>query len=747
MSQHSSALPEPAVNTSRRLFLVNASTLAAGFTVGVAWPDARAQTLTKGHELGAWVSIQADNTVRIRFVRAEIGQGTMTGLAQLIADELDADWSLVLIDLPSGAENLSRKNIWGSGQTGASTGIRNSQLYCRKGGAAARAMLLEAASKRLNVPVAELSASNSVVTHQKSGQTATYASLALEASKLPVPENVVLKAPAAWKIIGKPIKRIETRSKITGSAEYGIDLQFPGMLISTIAACPVYSGKLKSFDAKKALAMPGVHSVMQVGTSAVAAVADTFWQAKKALDATVIEWDLGADAKVSSQSLRETRFKGLSATNEIYLGNQIGDLASAEKNAASQYQATYELPYLCHAQMEPMNATAIWTPDKCIAWAPSQGTALTFNSVVQNSGLPASKCEAFTTLSGGGFGRRLNMDFVSYVVLIAKTIPGRHIKLIWSREEDMSQGRYHPAMMAQITASIDTQNQLAGMNIRLSGESFRKRAGYPVVKQFNGVDPYVFEGLSESKTDLVNKVVNSSKSPTPLAYDFKNYKIDFSQFDSHIKLGPLRGTHAIHNIFAIECFMDELAHHLNMDALEFRLKHMMANPRQLNVLESVAQSIGWNQPKRPGIFKGLSQCTFQNSPTALACELSVSADKMVKVHRVVVAIDTGYAVNPALIERQIGGSVAWNLSGLFHEEITFKDGRAEQSNYDDYVCLKLSQMPQVDVTIIQGGGDTWGGAGEPATVLVAPAVVNALFRASGQRIRSAPLKNLGYALA
>jgi len=721
--------------TTRRGFIKGTATLGAGLTLGITTPifSAVAQTAVTGAEVGVWVLIRPDDTVVIRIARSEMGQGTLTGLAQLVAEELECDWSKVTTEYPTPGENLKRKRVWGNYSTGGSRGIRESQEYVRQGGAAARTMLIQAAAQQWGVPADQCSAEKSIIRHAATGRQTSFGKVAEAAAQLPIPTQISLKNPKDWKLIGKRVRRLDTRDKVNGKQVYGIDLKMPGMLIATIKECPVFGGKVQSFDASKALALKGVKKVVTVGETAVAVVAETFWVAKTALDAVQIQWDEGPHATVSSASIAQTLQEGLSA-EQAFVGNQAGDAKSAIGQANLKHESRYFYPFLNHATLEPMNATAKWSPERCDVWVPTQDGEASLAAVIAASGLPATQCDVHKINLGGGFGRRgAFQDYTRQAVLIAKQIPDTPIKLIWTREEDMTQGRYHPVMACKLTGSFDTNKKLTGVHVRLSGQSILASVRPAVVEQQKGRDPLVFQGLAES-------------GEHGFGYTFPNLLIDHAMRNTHVPPGFWRGVNANQNAVFFECFMDELAEVAGEDPVAFRRQYMGNSPRNLAVLNAVAERIGWTKPAPKGVFRGVAQMKAFGSFVAAACELSVRNGKQVKIDRIVAATDPGYAVNPAQIERQVSGSFVYGLSALFEQECTVKQGRIEQTNFDTFGSLRLAQMPKVETIIIEGGGAEWGGIGEPTICVAAPAVLNAIYRATGQRLRTVPLKNLGFTL-
>jgi isoquinoline 1-oxidoreductase subunit beta len=717
---------------NRRSFIIGTAAAGGGLALGLNLPSGVSVVRAQGGapEVTAWVVIRPDDTVVIRIARSEMGQGTLTGLAQMVAEELECDWSKVTTEYPTPGQSVARKRVWGDFSTGGSRGIRDSHQYVREGGATARVMLVQAAAEAWGVPASECSAANSVITHRPSGRTTTYGKVAEAAAKVTPPAKVALKDPKDWKLIGKPVKRLDTMDKLTGKQVYGADLKLPGMLNAAIKDCPVFGGKVKSFEAAKVKGLPGVRHVVPVGDSAIAVVADTWWQAKTALDQVPIVWDEGPNAKVSSATIAEMLKAGLDA-DQAFVANQNGDVKVALAGAAKRIEAVYAYPFQNHAPMEPMNATARYTADRCEVWVPTQNGEAAFAATLAASGLPADRCEVYKINLGGGFGRRGAFhDYVTQAVLIAKQIPGTPVKLLWTREEDMTHGRYHPVMQCKLVGGFDANNNLTGLHMRLSGQSILSVVRPEALQQ--GRDPLVFQGLNPS-------------GDFALGYSVPNLLIDHAMRNTHVPPGFWRGVNINQNAIFLECFIDELAQAAGQDALEFRRTLMSKHPKHLAVLNAVADRAGWGKPAPQGVYRGLAQMMSFGSYVAACAEISVSGGNKIKIHRIVAATDPGYAVNPAQIERQIAGSFVYGLSGLFMEECTVKDGRIEQTNFNTYDSMRIAQMPKVESIIMPSGG-FWGGVGEPTICVAAPAVLNAFFAATGQRIRTFPLKNHGITL-
>ncbi len=707
---------------SRRAFLVETTAVVGGLSLGFNIPFLGAAQAADGAaaEINAWVVIRPDDTVVIRIARSEMGQGTLTGLAQLVAEELQCDWSKVTTEFPTPGQSLARQRAWGNFSTGGSRGIRESHKYVREGGAAAREMLIQAAATAWKVPAAECAAANSVITHQPSGRKTSYGKVAAKAAKLAPPATVTLKDPKDWTIAGKGLKRLDTAPKVTGEQVYGIDLKLPGMLVAVIRDCPVNGGVVKSFDAAKVAGMPGVKRVVAVDQSGVAVVADTFWNAKTAVEALPVEWDPGEGATVSSASIAALLKEGLDA-DKAYVGNKAGDAAAAIAGAAKKVEAVFSYPFLNHATMEPMNATALYTPERCEVWAPTQNGEAALAATADAAELPVARCDVHKMILGGGFGRRGRTDYVRQAVLIAKQMPGTPIKLIWTREEDMTHCGFHPISQCKLTGGLDAAGNLVGLHMRLSGQSIL--ASLMPQNLQNGMDPVTFQGL------------NPGGAESAFGYDVPNLLIDHAMRNTHLTAGFWRGVNTNHNAIYVECFMDELAHAAGVDPLEFRRK--LLKPKHRAVLDAVAERAHWGNPP-PGRHQGLAQIMGFGSYVAACAEVSVSPEGKLTIHKIVAATNPGVVVNPAQIERQVAGSFVYGLSALLYGEITVKDGAVEQTNFDTYNSLRMAEMPEVEALIVPTG-DFWGGVGEPTIAVAAPAVLNAIFQATGKRIRSVPL--------
>ncbi len=711
---------------TRRRFIGGTAATAGALVVGFHIPRKGLAQTPLPDEVNAWVVVKPDDTVVVRIARSEMGQGTLTGLAQLVADELDCDWAKVTTEYPTPGQNLARQRAWGNFSTGGSRGIRESHDYVRKGGATARVMLVQAAADGWKVPASECRAAKSVITHQPSGRTTTYGKVAAAAGKLKAPADVPLKDPKDWQLIGKRLARLDTVEKVTGKQVYGMDLQMPGMLNAAVKACPVFGGTLKSFDAAAVEKRRGVKKVVRVGDNAVAVVADTWWRAKTALDALPVEWDFGQHAQASSAGFAEVMKAGLTAEQAV-VGNSNGDAKAALAGAARRIEATYSYPHQNHATMETMNATARWTPERCEVWTPTQNGEAALAAAAEAAGLPPAQCEVYKLHLGGGFGRRGAVhDWVRQSVAIAKQMPGVPVKMIWSREEDMQHGLYHPVTQCKLTAGLDAQGNLQALHMRISGQSIV--AGIFPQNIKDGRDPVVFQGL------------NAPGPEASIGYSVPHLLVDHAMRNPHVPPGFWRGVNLNQNAIYLESFIDEIAHATKQDPLALRRKLMANHPKHLAVLNAAAERAGWGKPAPAGRFRGLAQTMGFGSYVAACAEVSVSDDGVLKVHRIVAATDPGYAVNPQQIEAQVEGSFAYGLSAALYGECTVKDGRIEQDNFSTYPVLQMSAMPAVE-TITMPSGGFWGGVGEPTIAVAAPAVLNAIFAATGKRIRDLPLKN------
>ncbi|MFZ2736681.1 MAG: molybdopterin cofactor-binding domain-containing protein [Burkholderiaceae bacterium] len=728
-NQFSDALTQPL----RRQFIIGSAAIAGGgLAVGqiFASGEAQAQSVADS-EVNVWVVVKPDDSCVIRIARSEMGQGTRTGLAQLVAEELECDWSKVKTESPTPGQSLARKRAWGEMSTGGSRGIRISEDYVRRGGAAARIMLLQAAANGWNVPVSELSVSKGVITHKPSGRITRYGKVASAAAKLtaPDPKSITLKNPRDWKIAGKPLKRLDTADKLNGSKVFGVDLKLEGMLCAAVMDCPVFGGKLVSFEGSKITSMRGVRGVVRVNDSTVAVVADTWWRAKNALSKLPVVWDEGPNATVSSAQIDAHIKEGLSAPGD-YAGRKEGDALAVIAGAAKKIEAHYSTPFLSHATMEPMNCTARVTADRAEVWAPTQNGEASLAALAAASGLPLEKCEVYKVDLGGGFGRRGGLqDNVHQAVAIAKQFPGTPIKMIWSREEDQAHGFYRPISQCQMSAGLDANGKLLGLAVRVSGQSINAWLNPQAIK--DGKDERQLQGFWKQPNDA------------QMGYTIPNLLIEYAIRNTHVPVGTWRGVNTNQNGVYLECFMEEVARAAGRDSLEFRRELMKDYPKHLAVLNAAAEKGDWGKPLPAGVFRGIAQFMGYASYSAAVAEVSVGKNGEVKVHRMVLATNCGHVVNPGQVAAQIEGSVAYGLSATFFGECTVEKGRIKELNFDSYRILKMAEMPKVESVLVPTF-DFWGGVGEPTICVVAPAVLNAIHAATGKPVRHLPLKNQGF---
>jgi isoquinoline 1-oxidoreductase beta subunit len=690
---------------SRRSFLK----IAGALVLGVHLP-ARGQT-GRG-EINAWVMVLPNEQVIIRYARSEMGQGSMTAAAQLVAEELECDWRRVRVDYADSNEQLRRKRVWGSMTTAGSRTIRESHEALRGAGAAAREMLVAAAAQGWGVAPAECRAAGGVIAHAPSGRRVTFGRVAAAAAKLEPPKQVALKPQAEWKLVGKSLARVDIPDVVTGRTRYGIDTQLPGMVYAAIAQCPVPGGHVRSVDEAPARGRRGVLRVLAMDEY-VAVIADNWWRAAQALQALKIEWDGGANAGLSSEAVLRDLSGAFEANTAASVANSEGDVEKALAQAARVMEAEYAAPFLAHATPEPPSCTAVVKDGQVDVWTSTQDAEATHAAAAAAAGVPPENVYVHRTQTGGGFGRRLAQDYTAQGVAIAKALNGVPVNLIWTREEDLQHDWYRPASLVRLKAGLD-------------------EAGNPVALQCRVAAPAL-------------KGVDATAALADQPYSIANLRIEHAVRDTAVPVGYWRGAAHSQNPFVRECFIDELAHAAKRDPLDYRLGLLPATAKERAVLEAVAKAAGWRTPSPQGLHRGLAVTEVRGSYTAAVAELSLR-EKKIELKRLVVALDPGGVVNPDNVVAQVQGGAAFALSALFWGEITFKDGRVEQSSFSDHRLLTLAEMPPVEVLLMPSGG-FWGGVGEAGGAAVAPALANALFLASGERIRSLPLKKAGFDLS
>ena len=703
---------------SRRSFLVGVSAVGGGLALSLAVPFEPVRTAEKTSEVNAWLLIGSDNSVVIRIARAEMGQGAQTGLAMLVAEELECDWSKVRTEFASPQENVRRGRVWGDMSTGASRSIASSQSYLRHAGAIAREMLIAAAAARWNVPPAECVAAASVITHRPSGRTVTFGAVAEDAARVEPPADVKLKDPSEWKLAGTPRRRLDVLDKVTAKTVYAIDVRLPDMLYAALTHCPAFGGVLKAADEKAIANMPGVRRVVRM-PDAVAVVADSWWRAKRALDALPIEWDARGNDRVSSASVAEVVRSGLDA-EKSQVGRSDGDVAAGLQQAVRRVEADYEVPFLAHATMEPQTCTAHFKNGRVEVWAPTQDPMTALATAAGAAGVPNDNVVIHRVMLGGGFGRRgAIQEYVRQAVLIAKEVDAP-VKLLWSREEDIRHDYYRPYGMARVVGGLGADGMPIAWKIRLAGPSFV----HGLVPGFgmSFVDRTFLSGLADE-----------------MVYDVPNYLVDYVVQQLPVPLGVWRAINYTQNTFYKELFVDEMAHAAGMDPYLYRRRLLRNDTKHLAVLDAAAKKADWFSPLPQGACRGIAITAACGSLCAQVVEASVERGN-VRVHRVVSALDPGHVVNPMSIEMQTQGAIIYALTAALTGEITVKDGAVVQSNFDDYEMLRMADAPKVE-TVLVPSGDFWGGAGEPPVPPLAPALCNAIFAATGKRIRSLPIKN------
>ena len=700
---------------TRRAFLETAGAAGAGLVISFYLPSGlRFRSPTAGpFAPNAWLRIGEDESVLVIVDRSEMGQGVTTALPMLLAEELEADWSRIRIEFAP-ADKAYTNPMFGMQGTGGSTSVRAAYTPLRKAGAAARELLVAAAAQTWGVEKAECRAERGAVVHARSKRRLTYGKLVTKAATLGAPPDVPLKDPKDWKILGTRVRRLDTPPKVDGSAQFGIDVKVPGMLVAVVARSPVFGGKVTSFDAAKAKAVPGVRQVVQI-SSGVAVVADGYWPAKKGRDALAVTWDEGPTASVSSATIAQ--LFGQRAEQAGAVARHGGDPDGTLGSAPAKVDAVYDLPFLAHATMEPMNCTAHVRADGVDIWAPTQFQTGAQGFGAKIGGVTPDKVKVHTTYLGGGFGRRFELDFIQEALETSKAV-GAPVKVIWSREDDIRNAQYRPANHHRMRAGLDANGQPVAWTHRIVAPSIMARVFPDTVK--NGLDEEAVEG------------------GVGMPYAIPNVHVDYLLTDTGIPVGFWRSVNNSYNAFAVESFIDELAHAAKKDPYEYRRDLLGKAPRYLGALNLAASKAGWGTAPPAGRARGIAVYKSFESYVAEVAEVSVASDGAVKVHRVVCAVDCGPVVNPSIVEAQMESAIVYGLTAALYGEIAIEGGRVKQSNFHDYQMLRLAEMPKVEVYIVPST-DAQGGVGEPGTPPIAPAVANAIFAATGKRIRKLPI--------
>ena len=708
---------EPNAALSRRSFLMAGAAFGGGLVVGwVPEGYAAADTGDPAHPFSpnAFIRINSEGKVTVVCPSVEMGQGTYTALPMLIAEELDVDMSDVAVAHAPASDKLYANPLLGAQITGGSTSVRGFYKPLREAGAAAREMIVAAAADRLDVPAAELSTKNGQVIAPGSGKRVKYGALVDAAAKLPVPKNVALKDPSKFRIIGTPAKRLDVPDKVYGTTVFGIDAQVPGMKIATVAASPVYGGTLKSVDEAAAMAVPGVHKVAKLD-DAVAVIADNYWLARTGLKAAAPQFDPGKNADLSTADIVAALAKA--SEREGAVAQTIGDAKAAMGDAASKLESTYENPFLAHATMEPINCMVHVQPNGCDIWVGTQIPARSQSAVAEALGLRAEQVRVHNHYIGGGFGRRLEFDFIVQAAQIARQVD-YPVKVVWSREEDIQHDMFRPYYYDRISGALDGDGKLVGWNHRIVGPSIMARWAPPLYK--DGVDADAVDGAID------------------LVYDIPNFHVDYVREEAPIPTAFWRGVGPTRNGYVVESFIDELAAAAKQDPVEFRRALLGKSPRALHVMERAAELSNWGTPLGPRQGRGISLMKAMASYVAEVAEVTVAEDGKVHVDRVVCVIDTGVAVNPNTIVAQMQSGIIFGLTAVLWGDITLKNGRVQQSNFDNYRMMRIYETPKIEVEVVKSSEDP-GGIGEPGTCALAPAVLNAVFAATGVRLRKLPI--------
>jgi isoquinoline 1-oxidoreductase subunit beta len=713
---------------SRRRFIVSGLTAAGGLAIGVAIPGlARAlpvlpepwspEAATAANEVGAWILIEPDDSVVIRFARSEMGQGSFTALPMIVAEELECDWSKVRAEYASANRNVRENEVYRSMSTGGSRAVRDCREFLQQAGASARARLIQAAATRWKVSAGECEAQNGKVLHKASGRSLGFGSLAADAAKVTLEKEPDIKTPEQYRLIGQPAARLDTPLKLNGTAKFGIDTRIPAMVYAAAAACPVFGGKVKSYDDSAIKTRRGVLAVVPF-EGGVAVVADRFWRAKEALLAMPIEWETGPAGTTDSAQFKQAYRDALNG--DAAVARNDGDVAAAMASGGKVVEALYEVPHVAHAPMEPLNATAHVQADRVDIWMGTQNAEGALRAAAKAAGVKPEQVFVHTTFLGGGFGRRSANDEMLQAVAVSKAV-GKPVKLIWTREEDMRHDRYRPQAAIRFKAALGADGLPVAWDNRTAVGSLLRSLGMNPVT--SGVEPMAVEGLAN------------------MPYRVANVRVDCVLKNTHVPVMFWRSVGSSQNAFAVESFVDELAHAAGQDPYKFRRALLTHRADFIHVIDTLAEKGDWGKPLPAGKGRGIAIHEAFGTIVGEIAEVDVSPKGEVRVERVVVVVDSGHVVNPRTVEMQMEGGVIYGLTAALYGEITIKDGAVEQGNFDTYEMVRMADAPKIEVHMALTGGSKWGGIGEPGTPPIAPAVCNAIFAATGKRIRSLPIKN------
>jgi isoquinoline 1-oxidoreductase beta subunit len=711
---------------TRRDFVVAAATVTGGLAITVMLPSfAEAATIgahpfgpdASPHDINAFLAIEPDGSILIRSPHNEMGQGAITALPMIVAEELECDWAKVKVEYASAMRNLREHNVYGDMVTAGSRGVRTSWRMLQQAGASARERLIAAAAQRWNVQPSECKAENSTVTHKASGRSLDYAALVADAARINLDTEPAIRTPDKYKLIGKSLLRLDTPLKINGAAKFAIDTQIPGMVYAAINASPVAGGKLKHVDEGPVQGRRGVLQVVKLG-DAVAVVADRYWRAKEALALLKPEWDVGESGKSDSEQfakLYRDTLEGpmVSARND-------GDVDDVFSKGGKIVEAVYEAPHAAHAQMEPLNATAHFTGDRLDIWVGTQIPMGALRLATAASGLKQEQINIHNCFLGGGFGRRGTNDEMRQAIQVAKQV-GKPVKLVWTREEDMMHDRYRPQAAVKFRTALSDDGVPIAFDARIAVGSIQRSIGISEVP--SGVEPQAVEGIANTN------------------YLIPNLRVGVMLKNTHIPVGFWRSVGSSQNAFFMESYVDELAYAAGQDPYKFRRALLMHRPDFIGVLDKIAEKGHWGKPLAARRGRGIAIHECYGTIVGQVAEVTVTQKGEVKVERVVAAVDCGHVVNPSIVEAQIESGIIYGLSAALYGDLTIKDGRVQQVNFDEYKMVQLADAPEIEVYLALSGGKKWGGIGEPGTAPIAPAVANAVFAATGRRVRMLPLKN------
>ena len=712
---------------TRRHFVVASASAAGGLAISVAFPGlADAASIgaqawgpeSTPNEINAFLAIDPDGSILIRSPHQEMGQGAITALPMIVAEELECDWSKVKVEYASPARNLREKNVYGEMTTVGSRGVRTSWQMLLQAGASARERLIAAAAQRWNVSPSDCEAANSKITHKATGRSFDYGALAADAASIKLDKEPAIRTPDQFKLIGKRLARLDTPLKINGSAKFAIDTKVPDMVYAAVAACPVFGGKLKSVDDAPAKGRRGILQVVKL-ENAVVVVADRFWRAKEALALLKPEWDVGAAGNTDSAQFAKLYRDTLDGP--MVSARNDGSVDDAFGKGGKLVEAVYEAPHLAHATMEPLNATVHLQPDKLEVWLGSQTPMGTIRQAAAASGLKPEQIVIHNCFLGGGFGRRSINDEMRQAILVAKEV-GKPVKLVWTREEDMTQDRYRPQAAVRMKAALGSDGMPTAFDAKIAVGSILRSTGINKVE--NGIEAQAVEGFAN------------------IPYAIPNVRVGCMLKNTHVPVMFWRSVGSSQNAFFVESYIDELAQAAGQDPYKFRRTLLAGKSDFLGVLDTIAEKSDWGKPLGQGRGRGIAIHECYGSIIGQVAEVTVSQKGEVKVDRVVAAVDCGHVVNPGIVEAQIQSGVIYGLSAALYGEITVKQGRVEQGNFDEYQVVRLADTPKIEVYLALSGGKKWGGIGEPGTAATAPAVANAVFAATGTRVRSMPLKNV-----